>query len=94
MARLTRIVAVGILAWVAMQPIAPVRGQQPAPPDSALDLASALERTMTEVVARAEKSVVAIARVKDTEVLNREARPDPAARRLPSFRRPPIPICP
>lgn len=84
MARRTWIVAVGILAWLAMAPIAPVRGQQPAPPDSALDLASALERTMTEVVARAEKSVVAIARVKDnsSEALNREARPDPFGQRL------------
>lgn len=83
MARLTWIVAVGMLAWMVV-PIAAAHGQQAAPPDSGLELASALERAMIEVVARAEKSVVAIARIKEnsSEALNREARPDPFGRRL------------
>ncbi len=83
MARPIWIIAVGMLALV-LRVTTPLSGQQPAPPDSGLELASALERAMTDVITRAEKSVVAIARVKDhpSEALNREFRPDAFGRRL------------
>ena len=63
---------------------------------SSLDAASALEKTLVEAIARTEKSVVAIARVKKEpagESLILESRPDPFGRRslLPS---PPQPTDP
>ncbi|MCC6123678.1 MAG: trypsin-like peptidase domain-containing protein [Pirellulales bacterium] len=51
---------------------------------SNLDAAAALEKTLVEAIARAEKSVVAVARVKKTpegESLLLESRPDPFGRR-------------
>ena len=53
-----------------------VRGQEP----SALQVAAAMEDVLAEAIARAERSVVAIARVEKTpsnEILNLEFRPDP-----------------
>jgi serine protease Do len=57
---------------------------------SGLDAAAAIEKTMVDVIARAEKSVVAIARVRRAragEVFQLETRPDP-------FERRPMPLAP
>jgi serine protease Do len=57
---------------------------------SGLDAAATIERTLVDVIARAEKSVVAIARVRRTrpgEVFQLEMRPDPFGRR-------PMPLMP
>jgi len=68
-------------------------GQGPATPvpSSGLEAAEAVERALVEVIARAEKSVVAIARVRRAppgEMLNLETRPDPFGRRILA---PPVP---
>jgi serine protease Do len=64
-----------------------VRAQEPS---SALDAASAIEKTLVDVIARTEKSVVAIARVRREragETFQLETRPDPFGRR-------PVPLMP
>ncbi|MGO8746900.1 MAG: trypsin-like peptidase domain-containing protein [Thermoguttaceae bacterium] len=61
------------------------------PPETAFGAAAALEGVMVEAIARVEKSVVAIARVRKeqaTEKLAPELRPDPFNRRLLPSRRP------
>ena len=62
----------------------PVNGQQPPVRDSALELAAAMERVLVEAIARVEKSVVAIARVKEraSDPLHLESRPDAFGRRF------------
>ncbi len=74
----------GALLLLALIP-GPVQGQEP----SALKLAVAMEEILAEAIARAERSVVAIARVEKTppgETLNLEFRPDPfGGRSIPPF---------
>ena len=64
----------------------PLRGQEVASPPTGAEAAAALERALVEAIGRAEKSVVAIARVRDAsaDALTREFRPDPFGRRLVS----------
>jgi serine protease Do len=60
--------------------------QEPKTPElTGLDAAAAMEKVLVDVIARAEKSVVAIARVRKDqpgEVLNLEFQPDPFGRRV------------
>ncbi len=66
----------------------PFRSAQESP--SGLDAAAAIEKTFVDVIARTEKSVVAIARVRRErpgEVFQLELRPDPFGRR-------PMPLAP
>ena len=62
------------------------RRQEPKTPElTGLDAAAAMEKVLVDVIARAEKSVVAIARVRKDqpgEVLNLEFQPDPFGRRV------------
>jgi serine protease Do len=67
---------------LALLTIAGSLGAQESP--SGLDAAAAIERTLVDVIARTEKSVVAIARVRRTrpgEVFQLETQPDPFGRR-------------
>ncbi len=59
----------------------PLRAQEPS---SGIDAATAIEKTLVDVIARTEKSVVAIARVRKErpgETFQFETRPDPFGRR-------------
>ncbi len=78
MARMTRYCWFSLLALAAA---APARGQEP----SGIEAAAAMEKVLVEAIARGEKSVVAIARVRKdepNETFRFESRPDPFGRRL------------
>src|SRR3954447_21610972 len=67
-------------------------GSQDQPPATPLDIVSALETTLADAIARAEPSVVAIARNKDgkseetTAVRGRKTAPQPVPDTLTQFR--------
>ena len=67
------------------------RGQETPQEPSALEVAGAMEQVVVDAIARAERSVVAIARVRRTpagEALNLEFRPDPFGGRTIPFAAP------
>ena len=69
-----------VLFWISIG--CTLRAQEPP---SGIDAAAAIEKALVDVIARAEKSVVAIARVRVEragETFGLEARPDPFGRRL------------
>ena len=71
---------------------APLSGQEP----SGLDAAAAMENSLVQTIASAEKSVVAIARVRKEQSgdsVRLELRPDPFGRKL-SIGNPPLPTDP
>lgn len=77
MPRVCRGILIGLLVGLVA---GPARGQEPSAPD----VLGALEQGVTRVISAAERSVVAIARVrrdKSGELFNFEFRPDPFGRR-------------
>ena len=77
--RLLRLDAIALLALAGS-----VSGMALGQDISAVEAAATIERTLVDVIARCEKSVVAIARVRKDqpgETFNLELRPDPFGRR-------------